>query len=561
MDDLMTEHELGELLRREEGQFLEFKSLWDQECDGPRLLKRPKVRDWIAEYAAAFANADGGRMILGVEDDGTPSGHEYPDEAVRDFLAVPARRLRPPVRIRSQRACLGKHEVIVIDVPMHPEAVMVEGNGFPFRVGDQIIKEAQEAINQRKQSYRRVGYEQRVRPEADVADLDLDLARSFFGRTVYTNRSVEEILLLYGLIRPKGGGMGVTNAALMLFAKTPLVRWHPRAGIRLFRVRGTDRQHGARRNVTQLPRLELPLARAIEETHKTVSAHIRRSEKLHSLFFREMPEYPEFAWQEAIVNAFAHRDYGDQTREIEVWLFEDRMEVNSPGSLVPAVTLEQLRSRVPVHATRNPLIVRVLADVGIMREEGEGIPRMFEEMEASFLQPPQFETDESGFQVILHNQPIFEGASAGWRNLVNRLALTTAQKRVLMAHPEGFTNEDYRRLSGSNRDQAYREIQEMVAKGVVLSAEAAGRGAVYRLSPDLHEMRVWLEARLPALREHFRGSARLTNKQYRLLFGVTRYVATRELSALAREGLLQRFGRRRGSHYLAGPSLGAEREE
>ncbi len=118
----------------------------------------------------------------------------------------------------------------------------------------------------------------------------------------------------------------------------PLSHWHPRAGVRLFRVAGTRRLHGARRNVTQLGRVDLPLASAIPESHRIAREHIHRSEKLHDLFFKEVPEYPEFAWQEAIVNAIAHRDYEVQGREVEVWFYEDRMEASSPGDVVPPVT-------------------------------------------------------------------------------------------------------------------------------------------------------------------------------------------------------------------------------
>ena len=555
MKVLVTEQELRELLKRDEGQFLEFKSLWDLDNDRSRPLKRRKVRDWIAEYVAAFANADGGTIILGVDDDGTPSGHDYPNEAVEDFLLVPERRLRPPVPTQSQRICFGGHELIVVTVAMQPEAVMVEGDGFPYRVVDQVVLDEQKVINERKQSYRQVGYEQRYRRDATITDLDMELALSFLSRTPHKGRSLEEVLEIYGLVAPTAEGPAITNAALLLFGKPPIVKWHPRAGIRFFQVRGRDRQHGANRNVTQLDRLELPLAKAIEVAHETASRCIRRSEKLHNLFFREMPEYPEFAWQEAIVNAFAHRDFNDQTREIEVWFFEDRMEVTSPGSLVVPITLDQLRRRERAHASRNPLIARVLVDAGIMREEGEGIPRMFEEMETSFLHPPCLETPGATFQVILRNEPIFEGASPAWRNLVDQLALSTDQKRALTAHPEGFTNEDYRRLSGGNKDQAYREIQEMVAKEVILPPESAGRGAVYRLSPDLREKRVWLESRLPALREHFEKNESLTNSQYRNLFNVTRHGAFRDLRILTREGLLALVGKRKGARYLTGPAL------
>jgi ATP-dependent DNA helicase RecG len=553
---IFSEAELRDLLAREEGQFLELKSLWDRETAPPKLLARRSVRNKIAEYVAGFANADGGLLLLGVEDDGSPTGHDYPDEAIEDFFAVPKRRLRPSVNCRVERLVVDGREVLAFDVPIAAEAVMVDGNGFPYRVGDRVIREPQEVINRRKEAYRRVGYEQRIRPEATLEDLDLELTRDFLSRTPFGTRPVEEILERYGLIQRAAGAWRITNAALLLFARTPVARWHPRAGIRLFRVAGKRRLHGAKRNVAQLPLIDLPIARAIPEAHRTAREHIGRSEQLHDLFFREVPEYPEFAWQEAIVNAFAHRDYDIQGREIEVWFYEDRMEVASPGELVPPVTLAALRERRPVHASRNPLLVRVLAGVGIMRDEGEGIPRIFEEMEESFLGEPEIEIEAGSFVVRLFNEPIFIGPTPAWKKLVGDLPISSAQKRVLLAHPGGFTNEDYRRLNRVDRDEAYRQIHELVAAGLLQAAEAPGRGAVYRVAPDLHEARLFLEARLQRLREHFRRYARLKNADYRQLFSMTRHGARRELKRLVDEGFLRLEGERRGAHYVPEPALG-----
>jgi ATP-dependent DNA helicase RecG len=558
---LFTEPELRALLEREEGQFLEFKSLWDLSAASRRSLDRRQARDTVAEYVAAFANSDGGTLLLGVEDDGTPSGHGYPAEAVDELLAVPERRLRPGVRCRTQRASLDGHEILIVQVRIAAEAVMVAANGFPYRVGDRVLREPQEVINARKEAYRRVGYEQRIRSEATLEDLDLDLASRFLGATVFRGRSPEELLARFGLTQPRAGELAVTNAALLLFGKAPVIRWHPRAGIRFFRVAGKERRHGGERNVTQLARIDPPIASALPEAYRQAREHVRRSERLHDLFFREMPEYPEFAWQEVIVNAFAHRDYEDLGREIEVWFFDDRMEVKSPGDLLPPVTLEILRSRTPVHVSRNPLIVRALVEVGAMREEGEGIPRIFEEMEGSFLRAPEFALGAAEFVVTLRNEPIFTGPSTEWQRIVQGLPLSVAQKRILLAHPEGFVNADYQRLNSVDRDQAYREIQEMVAVGAVKPAEMPGRGAVYRVAPDLQETRAFLHARLPQLRQFLARRPFLQNADYRELFGVTRIQAVRELGRLVEQACLLLKGRGRGARYQSGPGLGTDGEK
>jgi ATP-dependent DNA helicase RecG len=219
------------------------------------------------------------------------------------------------------------------------------------------------------------------------------------------------------------------------------------------------------------------------------------------------------------------------------------------------VPIENLQQRQPIHESRNPRVARVLAELGLMREQGEGIPRMFEEMERSFLHAPAFVVEAAEFRVTLKNEPVFEGPSSEWQHVVQGLRLSPGQKRVLLAKPEGFTNEDYRRLNDVDRDQAYREIQEMVELGVAASTGAHGRGAAYRVASGLHEARGFLESRLSVLRDHLNVRSWVTNADYRALFGVSRAGTKREIRRLVDAGFLRLEGLGRGARYLAGPSL------
>jgi ATP-dependent DNA helicase RecG len=277
--------------------------------------------------------------------------------------------------------------VLVIEVGRAPESVMVTGNGFPYRSGDKVLKESEEWINSLKDNYRDRGVEQR--PSVAVPeDLDLELLPATAAEPVWLSRR--------GLVVERHGTPAVYNAAVLLAGREPVTRWHRAQSLRLFRVDGTEETHGGERNVTQIEWLELPIVSLIPTAYQLVRSQIRRSEKLHDLFFKELPEYPTFAWQEAIVNAVAHRDYADQGRGVEVWFYDDRMEVRSPGVPVPPVTIESLSDGRGVHASRNPLIARVLVELGLMREEGEGIPRMFHEMQRSLLQAAQLAVTPDG---------------------------------------------------------------------------------------------------------------------------------------------------------------------
>ena len=556
---LLSPPELQTILARGEGQFVEFKSAWDRGATAPRPLPRQAARDKIANAVAAFANADGGLLLVGVDDDGTATGHGYPDHVVDNLLAVPHRRLTPPVHCRTARIALDCHEILAFEVPIAPEAVMIDGNGFPYRVGARIVGEPQETINERKQAYRVVGYEKQFRPGATVDDIDLDLARSFLKDAPVGGRPVLEALEHYSLIERDVRDWRVTNAALLLFARRPALSWHPRAGLRVFRVAGTEIRYGRRRNVTQIGRADPPLASAIHEIRELARHQVRRAEKLVGLHFQDITEYPDFAWQESLVNAVAHRDYEVQGRETEIWFYEDRLEVSSPGELVPPVTVDALRDGRRSHVTRNPMLVRVLADADIMRDEGEGIVRVFREMADSFLREPGMTSESGLFTITLFNEPDWQAHGPGWLHLVNWFRVTDDQKRMLLLRPHGFTRADYERLNTVTPEEADLRIADLVSGGLVIGLPALEDvEPTFVVRPDKEEMGSFLNDRILKLRERFRKQSRLKNADYREVFDVDRRKATRELRQLAEVfGLLRMEGTRRGAHYRPTSALGA----
>jgi len=552
MTSLLTPAELQAVLSRGEGQFVEFKSAWD--CGSPprRPLGRRALRDKIADVVAAFANAGGGLLLVGVNDDGTATGHGYPDHVVDDLFAVPDRRLTPAVACRTARLSFDCHEILAFEVPMSPEAVMIDGDGFPYRVGSRIVREPQEVINQRKQAYRRVGYEPRFRPDATVDDLDLALVESFLKETPVGDRPVLDALDYYGLIERDARDWRVTNAALLLFARRPALRWHPRAGLRVFRVAGTKMKYGRRRNVTQIGRADPPLALAVHEIMELARHQVRRSEKLVGLHFEDIAEYPEFAWQESLVNAIAHRDYEVQGRETEIWFFEDRLEVSSPGELLPPVTVDALREGRRAHVTRNPMLVRVLADTDIMRDEGEGIVRVFREMTDSFLREPEMTSGSGLFTITLFNEPNWHLHGPGWGHFVDWLRITDDQKRILLLRPHGFTQGDYQRLNAVTAEQAAQQILDLVGREVVVAVPVEGDLVpTFAIAPKAEDIRLFLNDRIPKLQNYLRDRPSLANTDYRALFEVDRNRALRQLRRLVELGVLVEIGVGRGTRYKA----------
>jgi ATP-dependent DNA helicase RecG len=548
---MIDDTKLRLLIAEDEGQYHDRKSL----LEGPPGQKRPRdrkvVRDQIAEYVAGFANAEGGVLICGVENDGTITGHRYPTDQVDTMLQVPATRLVPP-QPAGRRVVLDGVELLVFEVEMSAVAVQVSSDGYPYRIGDTTTQWSEAKINATKERGLIESAEARI-ATVTLAQLDdVLIARAIEGAGL-SGLAAPDYLVRRRLADRRGDVLVVRQAAELLFARADHVIEHPNAGVRVFRVSGTERLTGTQHNVQEFPRIEGNLPSVLEQVRTLLGTLIHRSARLHDLFFKEMPEYPTFAWQEAVVNAVAHRDYAIQGQTVEIWLYSDRLVVLSPGSLLPEVAIEELREGQSAHASRNPRIARVLADLGVMRDQGEGIPRMFDEMQISFLRVPEVDVVSGRFSVVLHNEPIFGTADPRWSQMVRGLPLAVSQKRALAGLVDrDFANADYTKLNATDRDTAYRELQDLVARGF-LETTGAGAGTRYHVVreavPAFAEFppRERLELQMSVV-------GHITNADYREAFGVDRRAATAALTELVRQGQLVREGQRRGARYVPGPA-------
>lgn len=117
-----------------------------------------------------------------------------------------------------------------------------------------------------------------------------------------------------------------------------------------------------------------------------------------------MPEYPEFAWFEGMINAIIHRRYDNQGDHIRIKMFDDRLEISSPGVLPASVTLENIKEE---RYSRNPKLAAALTQYKWVRESNEGVGRIFDEMKDYFLDDPVYsEPNNSSVQLTLKNNVV-----------------------------------------------------------------------------------------------------------------------------------------------------------
>ncbi len=536
------------LLRQPEGQFLERKSCYEYIGRWKLRKARDVARD-VAETLSAFANADGGTLLLGVDDDGNVSGVDFPKDRLRVIQYAPKNLIKPPLRANINEISFQGKRLFLFTVNWMPDVYQLTDGRYLLRIGDSNTPFPADQIELLKSGKRKAIFESRIEPSASWNDISKELVVDF-GKRIGIDKSPEEISFEYRLIDYDNGNPKFKLATLLLFGKDPL-RWHPRCGVDFIKYEGTERKVGRELNIIKRARIESPLVKLVEETYKTIFAQIKERQYLHDLFFVEKFEYPTFAWQEAIVNAVAHRDYSIQGLSIEVWMFDDRIEIRSPGLPPEPVTLERILRRERVHASRNPLIVRVLTDLGYMRETGEGIPRMFEEMEKNGLYPPKIEiVADSLFSVILKNQPMYSIDDLEWLEQFKGANLNPNQKRMLLfarAHENSFTSRNYQRVCGVDIYGASKEIKEMVKKGIVELPKKRGR--IYKILSQKEKNLNKLPDEYRVLMGTLREKGFIKNEDIQKLLSIPRHKAKRVTQRLVALGIFKKEGKTRGTKY------------
>jgi ATP-dependent DNA helicase RecG len=347
----------------------------------------------LAAPLVAFANAEGGCLVVGIHDgifEGVlPTKVNAIRQAAQDFT-------RPVVRAHTEvHTDHSGRTLLVLRVDPGDTVHETAGGDCYLRVGDES---------------RKLGFAQRQELEYDrgattfdgtavqasVADLSGDQLEDY--RKAIGSSSVAAMLRARGLLRQDGQ---LTVAGYLLFAEHPQGMF-PNAYVRVLRYTDVERRSGARLTLDDagdircdgsLPTQITTAADAVERLvpqRRALGADGR---------FSGHPIVPRDAWLEGLVNAVLHRSYSMVGDHVRVEIFPDRIEVASPGRF-PGI-VDPARPLDISRYARNPRIARVCSDLGLAQELGEGIRRMFDEMRTSGLTDPSYVQTASSVRLVL----------------------------------------------------------------------------------------------------------------------------------------------------------------
>ncbi len=411
-DDLVRQIRLGE------DSFLELKRV---QFAGTTI--RCPQRDEIADELAAFANAWGGVLVLGVDDKsreiiGIPP--EQMDAVERFVSELSQDSINPPIDVAVGRIeipdSLGSMKSVIRVAVQHSPFVHSSPSGYYRRVGSskkQMSTEHLARLFQQRSQSGLIRFDMSSVPGTSVADLDIDLTNRFL--TVETHDSRESTLRKLGIITNDLEGVARLSVAGMLLCTTQPDKWFPHAYVQAVAYAGNSVGQALEARRYQLDAMDI--TGPLDVQVKRACAFVGRNQKVSATKWMGRTDYPSFdltAVFESMVNAVAHRDYSYWHSKIRLQMYSNRLELYVPGALANGMTPETLAFR---QSTRNELVAGLLArcsvphEIGalettrstLMDRRGEGVPIIMERSANVSGREPVYEMlDESELRLTIY---------------------------------------------------------------------------------------------------------------------------------------------------------------
>ncbi|KUO68834.1 MAG: ATPase [Lutibacter sp. BRH_c52] len=481
----MTTHSISEinpvvtktyLETKQENQYFERKGL------GEKNTKPTK----IAEELIGMLNADGGILAFGVSDNGTLQDLKTFDGDLDKYRSLIFDFIQPSPNITFEEITVDDCLIFLYHVEQELERVFFrkDNESVYLRVNDTnriLNREQVKSLEYDKQIRK---FEEESQVDFDFEDIDKPLLESYKQKINY-NGNLKDLLVKKYLANKKEGVYTIKKAGILLFAKDP-EKYIPSASVRYIRYEGIEAKTGVEHNVIKDERFEMNIPNLITQLKIFLNASFKDYYFLdiESGKFKKVPEYPEEAWLEAVVNALCHRSYNVQGNAIYIKHFDNRLEISNSGPLPAQVSIENIKTE---RYARNPRISRILEDMGYVRQLNEGVSRIYESMEKSMLSVPEYSVRNNNVYLVLRNK-ISNHSKAISDYIINEIEgkwkeYNSTQKNILMylfMNCEGKI-DDFSSYTGVNKNTIRSYINDFIEKNIMerISEKERDKNALY----------------------------------------------------------------------------------
>ncbi len=523
--------------------------------------QKKKLSSLLREYAVAFANADGGTLLLGIEDniigpEAITGCYNYNIDEMRRMVFDGT---KPPIIAEIEELLQPEGMLIAIKVPKSPRIHSTSSGKKYQRVGKEnrlIFPEDETSLKVAKGYDYTAGY----LLDVGIGSIDpLEVARLRNWIEKYTPASEilkledTDLLKSLGIIREIDGEDRLTIAGLMMLGKEQAIKKDlPQNEMIYFRFEENDV------DPAQSTYMKFPLLKSIEKIWDFIepfnSVHLIKDAFLET----PIPSFPEDVVREALLNAVVHRDY-TLPDSIYVRMYPHKLEISSPGSFIGGVTPQNVLTHPPVR--RNPLLAEIFQYIGAVNRGGLGVDRMYRRLLSYGKLPPEYPDIDGAVEVVLRNGTFdeamvrFIGKKAsmghGWR--IGELIILHHLRRN-----DKISTKEASEILQRTQKEATETLNLM--EGVFLERVGTGKGTYYQLTHEslssIGDKEKYTrikglseEQKFQLLKNYIDTNGRITNEEARNVCGVNRDQAKRLIRKLINEEFIRPKGKGRGAYY------------
>ena len=437
-----------------EHQNIEYKQSW---------------RDEYLKWICGFANAQGGRLFVGIDDKGVVVGVEEYKKLMDEIPNKSVNHLGLVVDVNLRKKD-SKH-YIEIDVPISEVPISYQGI-YHYRSGSTKQELKGVALNNWLLKKSGKSWEDIGVASATLADLDEGVIQAFIRDSLQAGRissdaakgDISTLLRNLRMINDQGE---ITRGAILLFGKDP-TRHFVTAKFKIGRF-GNSPTDLIIQDIVEGSILYM--ADKVLDILKT--KYLTRPISYEGLKRKEPLEYPEPALREAILNSIIHKDYS--STYIFLRVYQNRLTLFNPGELPEGYDIERIKSE---HSSRprNRNIAEVFFKAGYIEAWGRGITRIIENSVEAGLPEPIIQEKEDGIHLTFLKD-IYTP------EYLETLHLNERQKKAVLYMKEygNISNSKYQALSGVSKPTATRDLQDLESRGVVINTGTKGSSSKYEL--------------------------------------------------------------------------------
>jgi len=438
-------------LKQLESHTTEYKSSW---------------RDGYLKIICAFANTEGGQLIIGVDDKGKVIGIKNAKKLLEDL----PNKIRNKLRITPLVTVERKNRKEIIYIKISPSFVPVSYDGkYYVRSGSttQEVKDNELIQFLLKKTDRTWDS---LTSEASFSDIETSAVEKFKSLakdripSVSKLDSTEKIFVNLELI---ADNKEMTNAAILLFGENPQ-KFFISAKTRIGRFKTST-------DIIDTVIAEGNLFKQLERVIEAIKKHLNVRFEIKGIQRQDVWDYPIEAIREAVINALIHKDYST-TAEIQIRIYDDKIWIWNPGKLPLQLTIEDLKREHSSHP-RNPLVANAFYLTGFIERWGSGTKRIVDLCKAQGLPEPEYKEEQGGFSVWFYKDIYTEG------NL-RKMGLNERQIEMVkyMKEHKTVSLSSFKDIvSGVSEKTLYRDLQELVGRGL-LKKIGEKKGRKYELS-------------------------------------------------------------------------------